>query len=142
MSSLQETLGDGAIQFLPCRRFATGSGDKGNQKCRKGPTENIRELRRRKERGRVGKFTEQGCQVPGLDGARQAGVGSGGGGGSTPLLTPQPGKSILPWVWPQKRKKKKKKKKKKKREREREERKKRKEKKSPQITDVDNSGGN
>lgn len=80
MSSLQETLGDGVIQFLPCRRFAAGSGDKGNQKCRKGPTENIRELRRRKERGRVGKFTEQGCQVPGLDGARQAGVGSGGGG--------------------------------------------------------------
>lgn len=47
MSSVQETLGDGMIQFLPSRRFQTGKGIKS---MRTMTQSTVRELRRRKRR--------------------------------------------------------------------------------------------
>ena len=52
VSSVQEALGDGTIQFLSSRSFQTGKGNKNMQTIIQ---HTVRELRRRKGRGKLRK---------------------------------------------------------------------------------------
>ena len=52
-SSVQETLGDGGIQFLPSRSFQTGSGEKGIKDV-ENDLERCKGFDEETERGRLG----------------------------------------------------------------------------------------